>query len=51
MDNFIATPHIGAATYESTLRMGTLAVDNALQVLRGERSPYVVNPEVYDKSR
>jgi hypothetical protein len=31
--------------------MGTLAVENALQVLRGERPPYVVNPEVYEKSR
>ncbi|MBC8264268.1 MAG: phosphoglycerate dehydrogenase [Anaerolineales bacterium] len=51
LDNFIATPHIGAATYESILRMGTLAVENALQVLRGERSPYVVNPEVYEKPR
>jgi D-3-phosphoglycerate dehydrogenase len=51
LDNFVATPHIGAATYESILRMGTLAVENALQVLRGERPPYVVNPEVYEKSR
>jgi len=51
LDNFIATPHIGAATYESILRMGTLAVENALQVLRGERPPYVVNPEVYKESK
>jgi D-3-phosphoglycerate dehydrogenase len=51
LDNFIATPHIGSATYESILRMGTLAVENALQVLRGERPPYVVNPEVYEKPR
>ena len=51
LDSFIATPHIGATTHESVLRMGTLAVENALQVLRGERPPYVVNPEVYEKSR
>jgi D-3-phosphoglycerate dehydrogenase len=51
LDNFIATPHIGATTYESVLRMGVLAVENALQVLRGEHRPYVVNPEVYEKSR
>jgi len=49
LENFIATPHIGAATHESILRMGTLAVENALQVLRGKRPPYVVNPEVYEK--
>ncbi len=51
LDNFIATPHIGATTHESVLRMGIRAVENALQVLRGERPPYVVNPEVYEKSR
>lgn len=51
LQNFIATPHIGATTLESVIRMGTLAVENALQVLRGERPPYVVNPEVCGKSR
>ena len=51
LDNFIATPHIGATTYESIVRMGTLAVENALQVLRGERPDYVVNPEVYERPR
>lgn len=49
LDSFIATPHTGANTRESVLRMGVLAVENALQVLRGERPPYVVNPEVYEK--
>ena len=51
LDNFIATPHIGAATYESILRMGTLAVENALQVLCGERPAYVVNPEVFKEPK
>ncbi len=51
LDNFVATPHIGAATFESILRMATLAVENTLQVLRGERPPYVVNPEVYRKPK
>lgn len=50
LDNFIATPHLGATTLESILRMGTLAVENTLQVLAGERPEYVVNPEVYEKS-
>jgi len=50
LDNFIATPHIGATTYESIVRMGTLAVENTLQVLRGERPDYVVNPEVYERA-
>ncbi|MCJ7667832.1 MAG: D-glycerate dehydrogenase, partial [Anaerolineae bacterium] len=51
LNNFIATPHIGATTLESVIRMGILAVENALQVLRGERPPYVVNPEVYKESK
>jgi len=47
LDNFIATPHIGSATYQTTLRMGWLATQNALCVLKGERPQHVVNPEVY----
>ncbi len=47
LDNFIVTPHLGAITHESVLRMGVLASENALKVLRGERPLYVVNPEVY----
>jgi hypothetical protein len=31
------------------LRMGVLATENTLQVLRGERPDYVVNPEVYER--
>jgi D-3-phosphoglycerate dehydrogenase len=51
LPNVVATPHIGATTCESILRMGTLAVENALQVLRGERPDHVVNPEVYERPR
>jgi len=47
LDNVIATPHIGAATYEATLRAGLMASQNALRVLRGERPEHVINPEVY----
>ena len=48
LDNFIAAPHIGSATAQTTLRMGLMAAENALAVLRGERPAGVVNPEVYD---
>ncbi len=50
LDNFIATPHIGSATLQTTLKMGLLAAENALAVLRGDRPDGVVNPEVYLKS-
>lgn len=49
LENFILTPHAGAATEESVLRMGILSVENALQVLKGERPSHVVNPEVYGR--
>ena len=49
LDNFIATPHIGSATLQTTLRMGLMASQNALAVLRGERPAHVVNPEVYTR--
>ncbi|MFB6272676.1 MAG: phosphoglycerate dehydrogenase [Salinibacter sp.] len=49
LDNVVATPHIGAATRQSTVRTGQLAVDNALAVLHGDRPHYVVNSEVYEQ--
>jgi len=47
LENVIPTPHIGGATREAQSRMALMAAQNALQVLRGERCPYAVNPEVY----
>ena len=47
LDNFIAAPHIGSATRQTAARMSLQAAENALAVLRGERPPGVVNPEVY----
>lgn len=48
LDNVIATPHIGG-TRDSGVRASRLAVENVLQVLRGERCPNAVNPEVYER--
>jgi D-3-phosphoglycerate dehydrogenase len=48
LDNFIAAPHIGSASAQTTLKMGLMAAENALAVLRGEKPQGVVNPEVYD---
>ena len=49
VESFIGTPHIGATTHESIIRMGTSAVENTLQVLAGQRPAHVVNPEVYER--
>jgi len=43
LDNFIATPHIGAATEEALIRMGTTAVEE-IKLLMDEDSPrFIVN--------
>jgi phosphoglycerate dehydrogenase-like enzyme len=51
LDNFVATPHLGLITKQTTLRVGRMAAENALAALRGERPASVVNPEVYEKEK
>jgi D-3-phosphoglycerate dehydrogenase len=43
LDNFIATPHMGATTRESVQRMSMMAAHNLVAVLRGEPCEYIVN--------
>jgi D-3-phosphoglycerate dehydrogenase len=50
LDNFIAVPHAGSATLQTTLRMGLMASQNLLAALRGELPEGTVNPEVYERS-
>lgn len=47
LDNFIGTPHAGAATREAIGRMAAMAANNTIQALRGERPLHAVNPEVF----
>lgn len=42
LPNFVATPHIGASTEESLIRMGETVVEDVLRVLRGEEPHYPV---------
>lgn len=44
LDNIVLLPHIGGNTREASYAMGKLAIDNALQILRGEPCRYIVNP-------
>lgn len=44
----IVTPHTASHTDEATNTMGWMSLEACLAVLRGERSPYTVNPEVYE---
>jgi glyoxylate reductase len=47
LENVVMVPHIGSASVATRTRMAVMAARNLLAVLRGERPPHVVNPEVY----
>lgn len=46
-DEVVATPHIAAATDAGKDRLWHAAIEQALQVLRGQRPTHLVNPEVW----
>ncbi|HZQ06142.1 MAG TPA: hydroxyacid dehydrogenase [Anaerolineae bacterium] len=46
-ENVIATPHIAGASMQSKDRLWQQAIAQALQVLRGERPPNLLNPECW----
>jgi lactate dehydrogenase-like 2-hydroxyacid dehydrogenase len=45
----VIVPHLGSATVETRLAMGTVVADNVLATLAGRRPPTLVNPEVWDR--
>jgi phosphoglycerate dehydrogenase-like enzyme/nickel-dependent lactate racemase len=51
LNNVIVSPHLGARTAESRVRMSHMLTEGILAVLRGERPKNVVNPEVYAKRK
>ncbi len=48
LPNCIITPHIASGSIATRGKMATIAADNLLAGLRGERLPHCVNPEVYE---
>ncbi len=46
-DNVVLVPHIGSASRETRERMAEVAALNILNVLKGEKPLYTVNPEVH----
>lgn len=46
-DDVVATPHVGGVTVSSRHRFWREAIAQSLQVLRGERPPNLVNPDVW----
>ena len=51
LDNVVLLPHLGSAKIETRTAMGVLAARNAVAVVRGERPPTPVNPEVLEGAR
>ncbi len=49
MPNVAVLPHIGTATIKTRDAMATIAAQNVVAALNGQRIPYPVDPEVYDK--
>ena len=46
----LLSPHLAGATPEARDRMSRTVAENVLAVLRGERAPDALNPEIYDGS-
>jgi D-3-phosphoglycerate dehydrogenase / 2-oxoglutarate reductase len=47
----IVTPHIASQTAASVRRIQLMAVEQLVMLLRGERPPHLVNPEVWEHRR
>ena len=48
LENIVVTPHVASATPEGKTRMFVGALQQVVQVLKGERPPHLVNPEVWE---
>lgn len=49
LGNLILTPHVAGVTVEAKRDLAVSAATQILQVLRGERPPHLVNPEVWER--
>lgn len=47
LKNIVLTPHTASATVEARTAMSELAAQNIIDVLRGRKAKFTVNPEVY----
>ena len=46
LDNVVCIPHLGSATEATRAKMATMAAENLVAALRGERPPNLVNLDV-----
>ncbi len=47
LDNVVCIPHLGSATEATRGKMATMAAENVLAAIRGERPANLVNPEAF----
>jgi len=47
LSNVVVCPHIASATTKTRATMATMAAENLVAMLQGERPPNIVNPEIY----
>jgi len=47
LDNIIVIPHIGSASIKTRNKMATMAAENLIAGLKGERLPNCANPQIY----
>jgi glyoxylate reductase len=48
LPNVILTPHIASASIATRTRMATMAAENCIAAVAGQKPPNIVNPEVLD---
>ena len=46
LDNAVICPHVASATHKTRDDMATLAAENLIAALKGEKPPTLVNPDV-----
>lgn len=49
LDNAVLLPHIGSASVATRTKMATMAAENLLAAIKGQRPPNAVNPEVLER--
>ncbi len=49
LENLVITPHIASASRLTREKMASMAAENLIAGLKGERLPYCVNPEIYSE--
>jgi D-3-phosphoglycerate dehydrogenase len=49
LDNIVLTPHTASATIETRSKMATMAAENIIAALAGQKPPNLVNTEVWEK--